>query len=265
MINQPVFAFANIEDYKALNEAILPDEKFAFMFFAKRAPRPDAVGARARESLKIIQRVKSRTNQPPPYQAPPLSPLDNTYFSAAPFSLGEGKVMKFACKPVNPMSGDLGDAIKDPDYLRNAMLKRMAEAGGKDLCFDFQIQVRDSASLAKKRETEIENVCTEWNDPWITVARIAIPPQDMTTQPRREFCETLFYTPWHGLVDHRPLGGINRLRQKVYDESAKRRGCPVSPDLPSPGRRNRGLEARAEAKLEADRFGRGGSPGRQSE
>ena len=200
------------------------------MFFSRPNQSPEAQ-QRTLRSRGIIGRIKGFLQ--PAFQAPPLSPLDNSYFSAAPFLLGEGRAMKFACIPVNPVTGDLGDTINDPDYLRTAMLKRMAEASDKAICFDFQIQVRDAHSLAGKIEVDIEDACTEWNEPFVTVARITIPPQDISSPERQEFCETLFYTPWHGLVDHRPLGGINRMRLKVYDVSANRRGCPVSPNLPA--------------------------------
>jgi hypothetical protein len=232
MINQPVFAFANVEDYLALNRIIRDNDDAAPLFFVRPNQSSDAQ-KRTLTSRGIIARIKGFLQ--PAFQAPPLSPLDNIYFSAAPFSLGEGRVMKFACKPVNPMSGDLGTAVNDPDYLRNAMRKRMAEADGKDICFDFQIQVRDAQSLAGKIDAEIEDACMEWKDPFVTVARVTIPPQDISSPERQEFCESLFYTPWHGLVEHRPLGGINRVRLDVYKVSAERRGCPVSPDLPPPG------------------------------
>jgi hypothetical protein len=231
MINQPVFAFANIEDYLALNRIIRDNDDAAPLFFARTGLTPEAQ-KRTLVSRSIVARIKGFLQ--PAFQAPPLSPLDNIYFSAAPFLLGEGRVMKFACEPVNPMAGDLGEAINDPDYLRSAMRKRMAEAAGKDICFDFKIQVRDAQSLAGKIDTEIEDACTEWKDPFSTVARITIPAQDISSPERQEFCEALFYTPWHGLVDHRPLGGINRVRLKVYELSAERRGCPVSPSLPAP-------------------------------
>lgn len=232
MINQPVFAFANVEDYLALNQIIVDDDRAAPKFFARIGLSPEAK-QRTLVSQGIIARIKGFLQ--PGFQDPPLSPLDNTYFSAAPFLLGERQAMKFACKPVNPMSGEFGDSIREPDYLRAAMQKRLAEAAavGKVVCFDFQLQVRDAASLSTKLETDIENACTEWKDvPFLTVARIEIPPQDITSPERQEFCETLFYTPWHGLLDHRPIGGINRLRRTVYDISADRRGCPVSPLLP---------------------------------
>ncbi len=58
------------------------------------------------------------------------------------------------------------------------------------------------------------------------VARINIPaPQDPTAN-EREQCEAMAFSPWHSLAAHRPLGGINRLRQQVYVELAKHRGAP---------------------------------------
>lgn len=254
MINQPVFAFANVEDYQALNRAMVahPQER-PDAFFA-RMGAPDPVGGRAQRTLGIIRQVKSLLSSAPSpaaftHQAPPLSPFDNHYFSAAPFLFGKDRVMKFSANPVNPMTGEVGDAVNDPDYLRNALRERMAKAGGNDICFDFQIQVRTAEQIGDI-DSQIEDMCTEWKDEFVTVARIAIPPQDVTSPERQEFCETLFYTPWHGLDDHRPIGGINRMRRKVYDVSADRRGCPVSPELP-PADRGRSGSAPGQA-------GRGG-------
>jgi len=38
-----------------------------------------------------------------------------------------------------------------------------------------------------------------------------------------QFCENLTYTPWHALPEHRPLGGINRVRRAVYESLAELR------------------------------------------
>jgi hypothetical protein len=234
MINQPVFAFANVEDYEALNQVIFRDKEVPDAFFQRMASSDAAVKQRAQTSFGIARRVKALAF-PPSFQAPPMSPLDNSYFGAAPFLFGEGRAMKFCAVPVNPATGAPGD-IGARDYLRAAMRQRMTEAKGKDICFDFKIQVRSAAQLEGRIETEIEDVCTLWEDPFVTVARIAIPAQVFDAPERREFCEKLVYTPWHGLEAHRPLGGINRLRKKVYEASANHRGCPVSPELPPPGR-----------------------------
>jgi hypothetical protein len=234
MINQPVFAFANVEDYAALSETLVAFNDDARPFFARMGSPDPAVSGRAKRTAQIVQRVKALT-APPSFQPPPLSPFDNRYFSAAAFLFGEGRAMKFSAVPVNPMTGDVTAACQDPDYLRAALRRRMAEAHGAPICFDFQIQVRSADSLAGKIDTDIEDVCTQWDEaqyPFVTVARINISSQqDVASPARQEYCETLAYTPWHGLKAHRPLGGINRLRQKVYEASSHRRGCPVSPDL----------------------------------
>jgi hypothetical protein len=235
MINQPVFAFANVEDYEVVSQLLVDNNEDARPFFARMQSPDPAVKARAMKSAGIIGRIKSLVF-PPAWQAPPLSPLDNRYFSAAPFLFGEGRVMKFACTPVNPKIGELGEAISQADYLRAAMQERMSQADGKEICFDFQVQLRSADSLSGSIDTDMEDMCTLWDEakyPFVNVARITIPtPQDISSAERREFCETLFYTPWHGLDAHRPLGGINRMRLKVYDISAEKRGCPFSPDLP---------------------------------
>ena len=42
--------------------------------------------------------------------------------------------------------------------------------------------------------------------------------------PRQmEFCEDLSNTPWHSLPEHRPIGGINRVRKVVYEVLSKKR------------------------------------------
>jgi hypothetical protein len=35
-----------------------------------------------------------------------------------------------------------------------------------------------------------------------------------------EFCENLAFNPWRVLPEHRPLGGLNRVRKNLYQESA---------------------------------------------
>jgi hypothetical protein len=63
----------------------------------------------------------------------------------------------------------------------------------------------------------------------VTVARITIPPQDFDTDARRQACENLVFTPWHSVTEHQPIGGINRLKLKVYEASAALRHFPKEP------------------------------------
>ena len=243
MINSPMFAFANVEDYEALSKVLQEHGNSPLPFFAQRIVKlangmPDMTDprcARAIRSAGIAARIKSAAvkGDSGAFQPPPLSPLDNTYFSAAPFLFGNDRVMKFAAKPVAPMEGSPTD-VPHEDYLNKALHKRMTTAGARDVLFEFQVQVRDAKSIGDNLDKEIEDACEVWKEsdhPFETVAMIAIPPQDINTEQRRRECEALVFTPWHGLVEHRPVGGINRLRRDVYLASSESR-APKKPDRP---------------------------------
>ncbi|MCY2966469.1 MAG: catalase family protein [Planctomycetota bacterium] len=230
LLNHPVFSFANVEDYEALSEVLLTDKEIADRFFTDRIKmkngKPDLtipMTLRAVRSAGIIRRIRSLsvTANPPAYQTPPASPADNQYFSAAPFLFGPDKVMKCSAKPT--ARSEAAPNVTDPDYLRTALLKQLTGADAKEIVFEFQVQIRTKADLAGKIETEIEDACFEWDQskyPFVTVARIVIPPQDFNTDERKRQCESLFFTPWHTLVEHQPIGGINRMRLGVYEASS---------------------------------------------
>lgn len=215
MINQPMFAFANVEDYLALSEVLLRDKDNALAFFTTRTKltdengKPTLAAERAVKTFGIVQRIQSSslTADPAAYQTPPASPLDNQYFSAAPFLFGEYRAMKFSAKPVAPSEGESPN-ISDRDYLRTALRKRLTAPDARDTVFKFQVQVRTADDLAGHIDTDIEDATFEWpaKYPFVNVATITIPPQDLATD---EFCESLIFSPWHGLVEYRPLGGIN--------------------------------------------------------
>ena len=56
----------------------------------------------------------------------------------------------------------------------------------------------------------------EARSPPIEVATIRIPRQTFDSPAQQAYCENLSFTPWHSLPEHRPLGGINRVRKAVY-------------------------------------------------
>jgi len=238
MVNHPVFAFANVEDYDVLSRVLLEDGDRPERFFAERirkdgAGKPDLsdpATRRALVTLGISQRIQSPSLSATPraYQTPPVSPVDNRYFSAAPYLFGRDAVMKFSAKPVAPPAGEVLD-ISDPDYLRAGLLKRLTGPAAREVVFEFQVQVRSKSDLAGKIEAEVEDACFEWDEakyPFVTVATITIPPQNLVDASK---CEDQIFTPWHGVKEHQPLGGINRLRLEVYKASATLRHIPKKP------------------------------------
>jgi hypothetical protein len=237
MVNHPVFPFANVEDYEALSEILVADDK-PDRFFARIHKNADGspnvtdpVSRRALVTFGIVKRIQSLslTAKPPAYQAPPATPVDNQYFGAAPFLFGDGRVMRVSARPVSVVTGEAFDQA-DPHYLRTALRKRLTAADARPAIFDFQIQVRSASDLAGKIETDIEDACVQWDEaahPFVKVGTITIPPQDFETSERRALCEGLVFTPWHAIAEHRPLGGINRLRRAVYEASARFRHSPA--------------------------------------
>jgi hypothetical protein len=66
----------------------------------------------------------------------------------------------------------------------------------------------------------IEDTSIEWDEaisPFETVADIRLPAQDFDSPEQNIDCDNLSFNPWHALPEHRPIGGINRLRKAVYE------------------------------------------------
>ena len=81
----------------------------------------------------------------------------------------------------------------------------------------------------------VEDASVEWDEegsPYRTVGSITVAPQmSLGTELADEVDENSFFSPWHGLAAHRPLGSVNRSRRQAYEMSAEFRakfnGCPM--------------------------------------
>jgi hypothetical protein len=239
MVNHPVFPFANIADYEAVSQVIVADGK-PDRFFAERIRKrgdgtPDLADPgtrRALHTLGIVKRIQSvsTTAEPPAFQTPMACPIDSQYFGAAPFLFGDDKVMRVRVTPTSAAAATALDPA-DPDYLKTTLLTRLTAPGAVEARFEFQAQIRDAGTLAV--DTDIEDASVDWDQQrfaFETLAVLIIPPQDFETAERRALGEALSFSPWHGISEHRPLGGINRLRRAVYVASSSyRQASPTSP------------------------------------
>lgn len=137
------------------------------------------------------------------------------YWSTTPYLFGEGRAVKYAAKPCKQdLKAELPEDLTH-GYLRDAMREQMAAGGA---CFDFMVQFQTDAELMP-----VEDATVEWDEavsPFRRVARVHIPPQEFESPERMEFCENLAFNPWRVLPEHRPLGGLNRVRKDLYQELA---------------------------------------------
>ena len=67
---------------------------------------------------------------------------------------------------------------------------------------------------------------------FVTVATLEVAPQISWEHGVTDHTDdALSYSVWHGVVDHQPLGGVNRVRKETYELSAGFRGtfngCPM--------------------------------------
>jgi hypothetical protein len=214
MINQPMFAFANTEDYLRLNKVLDED----VIKFFKEPPDTPEQGRRIGETSKII-------NGPNGIKETDVgNPLGIQYFSAAPFLFGSDQVMKFSAKPcteVYPVHSPDPLTEKENNYLREALTKTVSVNGV--ITFDFMVQLRSEVN-----EVDIENASEEWKESEFKFEKVAtitiqLPQLDVDSEENIVHCEKLTFTPWHSLVEHKPIGSINRLRKSVYQASAEHR------------------------------------------
>lgn len=232
MINQPTFAFANTPDYLRLNRILDAMNDDPGFFFAplqladKELPEAERKAIesyveaenlgkedikRILESFKIVQSIQ---------QTAVANPLEIPYFSAAPFLFGADRVMKFAAMPHGVPASSMPESA-GVNYLRETLTETIKLDDA--VRFDFMVQVRSEVS-----EEEIENASMLWSErefPFVKVATVTIPcPQsDVDSTETLGECERMFFTPWHSLAEHRPIGSINRLRKSVYRASAEHR------------------------------------------
>ncbi len=156
--------------------------------------------------------------------------LGESFFTQVP--LRHGKYMgKLSLVPVSPsltaLTGAPLDLVKRPDGLREAVRDYFRDHSAEwelrvQLCTDLETMPIEDASVA----------WPELQSPFIAVARITAPRQVSWDGARSVSMEDrLCFSPWHGVVDHQPLGSVMRARKQVYEASAQfrssRNGCPM--------------------------------------
>ncbi len=132
----------------------------------------------------------------------------------SPYRFGD-RAIKFSAKP-QLESLSIRPNLKSKHYLHEVMVQQLQS---QTVYFDFLIQFQTDPI-----RMPIEDPTIEWDEtlsPYRKVATIKIPPQAFNSADQMQFCENLSFTPWHALPEHQPLGGINRMRRKVYEATAK--------------------------------------------
>lgn len=154
--------------------------------------------------------------------------LAMTYWSQTPYKLGDGAV-KYLVTPSAPEQSPAIPLGKSPDCLREALVEQLTVRRIR-ASFDLSVNPQTDADAMP-----IEDPTVEWTSRPVRVATISIDPQQCEVPEQMAFFENLSWTPWNALPEHRPLGGINRARKLVYEDSAalRHKTTGMSPVIPT--------------------------------
>ena len=103
----------------------------------------------------------------------------------------------------------------DADAYRRALAVELQQRP-----FEFELQVQLCTNLDLM---PVQDVTVEWPEafsPFVTVAKVRIPAQDISGDDNLEMMDPLSFTPWRVTAEHAPLGEIQRVRKEVYRRSS---------------------------------------------
>jgi Dyp-type peroxidase family len=218
LVNHEIFFMRNAMDVAHFARAVTATGSLRGLSLGSKLRLVEFFARRDPGGFEILQEMLSTK---------PDNPLDVTFWSETPYALG-GRAVKYLVRPDRQV-GPMRSRPNDWDALEDAMQEALRPKGA-EFRFDFLVQVQ-----ADPYTMPVENPMIPWNErdaPFRKVATIRIGHQHFTRQHRRNFGENLMFTPWHSRWEHRPLGGVNRVRRWVYVASSNlrhdRNGAPYT-------------------------------------
>jgi hypothetical protein len=149
---------------------------------------------------------------------PSVNPLLSSYWSMGAVRHGD-YIAKVRIAP----EADRADAVVRRD-IEPGLVSELtrpalaAELQERPYAFDLQVQL-----CAELQRMPVGDLTVEWPEslsPYVTVARLRIPQQDISGPDNVEKMDSLSFTPWRVTAEHAPLGSIMRARKEVYRRSS---------------------------------------------
>ncbi|WP_444944165.1 LodA/GoxA family CTQ-dependent oxidase [Microbulbifer sp. ZKSA006] len=153
------------------------------------------------------------------------SVLSIPYWGILPFALGDKQYVKYMLKPTT-QDQPPHTAPANPTYLAQEMAARLANEA---MTFEFCIQLRTNPETMPLDEATVEWPVSE--SPFVPVADIVFPKQDINRRGQAAYGENLSMNIWRVTKEHKPQGSIADVRKVVYAASADtRRNANGVPD-----------------------------------
>ena len=212
----PVFFCRDVPDYTEFmtmldmprgtrGESLRANSRFA-LFFLRRPPRVLCAFIKT-----AIRRVDS--------------PLEIDYHSMTPYLFGPDRVVRYVATPLAaPRHAKRDRNLLGDNYMHDELVAALNPARhpkGTSIAFDFSIQVKRAPT-----PKDVEDANRQWRGRGavrVSLARIEIPMQRFDVADQEHDCENYSFNPWNCLPEHRPLGGLNRMRLAGYMASTRMR------------------------------------------
>jgi hypothetical protein len=151
-------------------------------------------------------------------QTPVRNPLLSTFWTMAAVRHGD-YMAKLRIAPVadgvtRVIHREL-DLHSRPDVFYPALVDELLAAS-----FDFDVQIQLCTDLEKMPINDQTVVWPEALSPFVTVARLHVPCQDISGPDNFEKSDALAFNQWRVTAEHRPLGEIMQVR-RIYSASAR--------------------------------------------
>lgn len=144
--------------------------------------------------------------------------LLSTYWTMGAVRHGD-YVAKVRVAPVQSFADGVVQRALDPaateQVFRPALVAELRERP-----YEFDVQVQLSTDLVRM---PVEKTTVRWPEslsPYVTVAKLRLPQQDIGAEDNFERMDKTSMSPWRVTEQHRPLGNIMRARKEVYRQSS---------------------------------------------
>jgi len=144
--------------------------------------------------------------------------LLSTYWTMGAVRHGD-YIAKVRVAPVREFADKVEIRSLDPnaqaEVFRPALVSELRERP-----YEFDVQVQLCTDLANM---PVERVTVRWPEslsPYVTVAKLRLPRQDIGGADNFEPMDAISVTPWRVTEAHRPLGNIMRVRKEAYRQSS---------------------------------------------
>ncbi len=143
--------------------------------------------------------------------------LATAYWSGLPFALGQNQVVKYKLEPTIKDTPPTS-APNDPTYLAADLVAKLSQ---KKATFKFMVQLQTDPETMPLDQATVR--WPESESPYIHIADVEFPKQDINARGQADYGENLAYNIWRVTQDHHPIGSIAEARREVYAASAAQR------------------------------------------